>query len=148
MGIFADIAFGNALTKLTNLFEEIERTKRTHFIGAGGGIDPLPISRQRELEQKLPKWMATISSRSQDEVTRELLKNIKLSQNFNRTERIKAQVNLLQRLVDNGIALDVDVFLPLDAAFAFRGPHSDDEGACWRMDRPANRGDWLLVYPS
>ena len=55
MGIFADIAFGNALTKLTNLFEEIERTKRTHFIGAGGGIDSLPISRQRELEQKLPK---------------------------------------------------------------------------------------------
>ena len=111
MGIFADIAFGNALTKLTNLFEEIERTKITHFIGAGGGIDSLPISRQRELEHKLPKWMATISSRSQDEVTRELLKNIKLSQKFNRTERMKAQVNLLQRLVDNRIALDVDVFL-------------------------------------
>ena len=59
----------------------------------------------------MPKWMATISSRSQDEVTRELLKNIKLSQKFNRTERMKAQVNLLQRLVDNRIALDVDVFL-------------------------------------
>ena len=111
MGIFADIAFGNALTKLTNLFEEIERTKRTHFIGAGGGIDSLPISRQRELEHQMPKWMDTISSRSQNEVTRELLKNIKLSQKFNRTERMKAQVNLLQRLVKNRVALDVDVFL-------------------------------------
>ncbi len=111
MGIFADIAFGNALTKLTNLFEEIERTKYTHFIGAGGGIDSLPISRQKELEHKLPKWIATISSRPQDEVTRELLKNIKLSQNFNRIERMKAQANLLQRLVDQGIALDVNDFL-------------------------------------
>ena len=49
MGIFAGIAFGNALTKLTNLFEEIERTKYTHFIGAGGGIDSLPISRQKRV---------------------------------------------------------------------------------------------------
>lgn len=111
MGILADIAFGNALTNLTNIFEEIEQTKRTHFIGAGGGIDSLPVSRQKELEHKLPKWMATISSRSQDEVTRELLKNIKPSQNFNRTERMEAQINLLQRLVDNGIALNVDAFL-------------------------------------
>lgn len=59
----------------------------------------------------MPKWMDTISSRSQNEVTRELLKNIKLSQKFNRTERMKAQVNLLQRLVKNRVALDVDVFL-------------------------------------
>lgn len=77
----------------------------------GGGIDSLPISRQRELEHQMPKWMDTISSRSQNEVTRELLKNIKLSQKFNRTERMKAQVNLLQRLVKNRVALDVDVFL-------------------------------------
>lgn len=59
----------------------------------------------------MPKWMDTISSRSQNEVTRELLKSIKLSQKFNRTERMKAQVNLLQRLVKNRVALDVDVFL-------------------------------------
>lgn len=111
MGFFADISFGNTLTKLTNLFEEIERTKHTHFIGAGGGIDSLPLARQRELEKKLPKWIATVSSRSPHEVTRELLKNIKLSQNLQRHERVTAQANLLQNLVNQGIALDVDEFV-------------------------------------
>ena len=110
MGIFADIVFGNTLTKLTNLFEEIERTKYTHFIGAGGGIDSLPISRQKELEKKLPNWMATISARPRDVVTRELLKNIKISQKFNRTERIKAQAKLLEKLIEQGIALDLETF--------------------------------------
>ena len=110
MGIFADIVFGSTLTKLTNLFEEIERTKYTHFIGARGGIDSLPISRQKELEKKLPKWMATISARPRDVVTRELLKNIKISQKFNRTERIKAQAKLLEKLIEQGIALDLETF--------------------------------------
>lgn len=111
MGIFSNIAFGNALTELTNLFEEIERTKQTHFIGAGGGIDSLPIPRQRELEKKLPKWVATVSKHPQEIVTRELLKNINLSKKFGRHDRIKAQAKLMQHLVNQGIAKDVNEFL-------------------------------------
>ena len=48
-GIFSQIALGNALTKLTNVFEELEHSKRVMFPGAGGGTDSLPKKDSRKL---------------------------------------------------------------------------------------------------
>ncbi|MCW5603911.1 MAG: hypothetical protein KIT18_05125, partial [Burkholderiales bacterium] len=111
MGIFAQIAFGNALTKLTNLEEELERSRRTMYVGAGGGIESLPKARQKELERKFPKWIDTLQSQPSHVVTRELMKNIQLNQRVGREQRIDAQISLLKRLVSQGIAMDPDEFV-------------------------------------
>lgn len=111
MGFFAQMAFGNALTKLTNLEEELEHSRRTMYIGAGGGIESLPKVRQQELELKFPKWIETLRSQPSHVVTRELMKNIQLNQRVGREQRIDAQIRLLKRLVDQGIAMDPDEFI-------------------------------------
>jgi hypothetical protein len=110
MGILSQFALGNALTGLTNVSEEIERTRHTMPIGAGGGLNSLPLIRQRELAEKIPKWLNTLRKHPRHIITRELLKNIKVSEQFGRSERINAQIKLLERLIDDGVALDIEEF--------------------------------------
>lgn len=110
MSIFSDIFFGNAITNLTNVFEEIEATRSTSFIGAGGGFDSLPIHKQTKYSVKIPKWLSTLEKRPRHEVTLALVKNITLSVRNGRAQRSKAQEKLLDWLVEKGIALDADSF--------------------------------------
>lgn len=110
MLFFSDIFFGSAITNLTNLFEEIEATRSTRFIGAGGGFDSLSLHRQAKYSKKIPKWLSTLENRSRHEVTLNIVKNIKISVKSGRTQRSKAQEKLLNWLVEKGIALDADSF--------------------------------------
>lgn len=110
MGIFSQLAFGSALTKLTDLSEELERSRSSSPIGAGGGLASLPAHRQREIEAKLPKWLATLRQQPRHVVTRELLKNVKMSDQLGRIERSNAQLALLKRLINDGIALEIEDF--------------------------------------
>jgi len=110
MGIFSDIIFGNAITNLTNMFEEIELTRSTNFIGAGGGFDALPKRKQAEYAAKTPKWLNTLEKRPRHEVTLTLVKNMTLSARSGRKLRLQAQENLLNWLVERRIALDADAF--------------------------------------
>lgn len=110
MGFFSGMALGNALTKLTNVFEEMEHTRHTMPIGAGGGINSLPKARQQEIERKMPNWLATLKKQPRHVVTQELLKNMKVSQQLRRAEREVAQAKLLEWLINEDVALDLETF--------------------------------------
>lgn len=111
MGIISQLILGNAIRNLTTLFEELEATKITMYIGAGGGLDSLPIRRQKELETKLPKWLATLRSHPRHLITKELIKNMHVCQKFNHPTRLSAQGKLLEMLISEKIALGLDEFL-------------------------------------
>jgi hypothetical protein len=110
MNIFKAIAMGNALTKLTNVWEAIGYTRETMLIGAGGGFDSLPRAMQEELAPKIPKWLATLGKHPRHIVTQELLKNARISDHLGRHAREVAQYELLQWLIEQGIAMDLDTF--------------------------------------
>lgn len=100
---------GNALTKLANVFEDIAVARAGAFIG-GGGIDSLPAGRQQEISKKWPRWIAAIQKHPRHVVTRELVRSMQMSQRFNREARLHAQLELLEMLVAEGIAFDVEQF--------------------------------------
>lgn len=111
MGIIGDLLFGSALTKLTDVFVEIEMTRSRSFIGAGGGYDSLPARRRAVIDTKLPKWLGTLRQRPPGEVTREVLKNMHVVQRAGNGLRVQAQARMLETLVIEGIAQDPDDFL-------------------------------------
>lgn len=107
-GLFGGLSRGAALVGLANAFEEIEQTRHTHFIGAGGGVDSLPKRRQSELEEKVPAWMASLRKQSPHDVTKDLLQNMHIAKGLGRLLRVEAQAKLLDALVREGIALNPD----------------------------------------
>ncbi|MGY0560649.1 hypothetical protein ACW7G2_08015 [Luteimonas sp. A277] len=110
MGIFAQLSFGNALTKLTNFEEELADIRKATGAAEGDDIEMLPSSRQRELERKIPKWIGILRSQPEQVVTRELMKNMQLNLIAGRTNRVEIQELLLKRLVALGIAMEPKQF--------------------------------------
>jgi hypothetical protein len=105
------IKMGRHLTRMTNIFEEIERTRHTMLIGAGGGIDSLPPARQRQADLIFEQGIAHLKSYPRHEVTRELVKNALLAERMGRPLRMAAIHRLIEALVRMEVALDVDDFL-------------------------------------
>ncbi|WP_456310159.1 hypothetical protein [Serratia proteamaculans] len=110
----SQIALGNALTKLTNVFEELQHSKKVMPVGAGGGIDSLPIRRQQEIINKMPKWLDTLRKHPRHVVTRELIKNMLISEKLGEVGRIEIQFTLLEYLVENDVAISDDEFKKSD----------------------------------
>ena len=110
MGIIADVMLGFALTGLTNVHEELLISERGGFIGAGGGIDSLPRSRQLEIQEKYPKWLHRLERYPRHKVTCELLKNLRMAEVGRRESRIEAISRLLDILISQGYAMDMDAF--------------------------------------
>lgn len=110
MGIIADVMLGFALTGLTNVHEELLTSKRNGFIGAGGGLDSLPRSRQFEIQEKYPKWLNRLKRYPRHKVTRELLKNLRMAEAVGRGLRMEAIAELLKILIDEGYAMDMETF--------------------------------------
>ncbi len=110
-GFLSQIALGNALTKLTNVFEELEHSKKVMPVGAGGGIDSLPIRRQQEILVKMPKWLDTLRKHPRHSVTRELIKNMIINEKIGAVSRIEAQFILLEFLVKNDVAISENEFV-------------------------------------
>lgn len=109
MGIVSDFLLGNALTKLTNVFEAVRAARETAFIG-GGGIESLPSAYQSKIERKWPAWQAALQKHPRHVVTRELLRSMLMAQKVGRIERFNAQCELLDMLVQEGIALSLEDF--------------------------------------
>ena len=110
MNFLKQIALGNHLTKLTNVFEEIENTRASMPIGSGGGVDSLPTARQAKVVSELEERMKALSSHPRHVITRELVKNMIISRQFGRGLRLSAQERLMKVLVSNDIALTADEF--------------------------------------
>jgi hypothetical protein len=60
-----------ALTRLLNVFEEIEATRHTMLIGAGGGLESLSPNRQANAMLELQRAMRVFERYPRHEVTRE-----------------------------------------------------------------------------
>ncbi len=110
MGIFGRVMLGYALTKLTNVHEELLVSRSKSFIGAGGGVDSLPVHRQREISEKYPKWLDQLKVYPQYDVTRALLKNLQVSDAVRNELRSLAINELFGVLVMQGCALDVEAY--------------------------------------
>lgn len=108
MGVWDTLVVGMTLIKLANAFEEVEQTRATRFIGAGGGVDSLPGHRQAKFIANVPRWIARLQGRDKSLVTSLLLDNMRSADAAGRHARVAGQVKLLRVLVDNGVAFDVD----------------------------------------
>ena len=105
------IKMGLHLTEMTNILEEVERTRYTMHIGAGGGIDSLPLARQRQAEVIFEQGVAYLKSYPRHEVTRELVKNSILAERMGRPIRAVAIQRLIEALTRMDVALEMDEFM-------------------------------------
>lgn len=102
---------GQHLARITSVFEEVERTRSTMPIGAGGGIDSLPLARQARANTEFEQALAYLKIYPRHEVTRELVKNAQLAERMGRPIRVVAIGRLIETLVQKGVALDIDDFM-------------------------------------
>lgn len=109
-GPMKQIKMGQHLTRMTNIFEELERTRHTMPIGAGGGIDSLPLARQRQAEAIFQQGVAHLKSYPRHEVTRELVKNAILAERMGRHTRAIAIQRLIEALTRMDVALEASEF--------------------------------------
>lgn len=105
------IKMGHHLTQMTNIYEEMELTRHTMFIGAGGGIDSLPLARQIEADAIFGRGIAYLKTYPRHEVTRELAKNAVLADRMGRPLRALAIARLAEALVEMDVALGMDEFM-------------------------------------
>jgi hypothetical protein len=107
--------FGRHLTAMTNIFEQVETTRYTMHIGAGGGFDSLSKTQQIYAETVFDRGLAFLKTKPRHEITRNLLLNTRIAASLNRPIRLDAISNLLAFLVREGIAMDLHTF---DQSFA------------------------------
>ncbi len=101
---------GQHLTRMTNIIEAMERTRHAMPIGAGGGIDSLPVDAQRRADAVFDKGLGFLRSYPRHEVTRELVKNARLADAMGRSTRVLAINRLIESLSQSGVALGLDDF--------------------------------------
>lgn len=109
--VWRNLRMGAQLTRMTNVFEAIEQTRHTHPIGAGGGIDSLPLRDQMASTITLMRGLEHLRQFPRHVVTLELVKNMKVAESFGRTMRVQGMMRLLDFLVENDVALGRDEFL-------------------------------------
>ncbi|RYG99031.1 MAG: hypothetical protein EON58_05280 [Alphaproteobacteria bacterium] len=107
----AEFDAATQLTAMANVFEAIERTRHTHHIGAGGGIDSLPRGDQQNAVAILQKGMTKLAKVPPNVVTRELIKNMQVANGFGRADRVSGMARLLDFLVEKQLAQPLDSFL-------------------------------------
>lgn len=111
VNFFRGMALGGHLSKMTNWMEAIEHTRLTMPIGAGGGLDSLPLSRQARAIKDLEAGMRAMSKFPRHEVTAQLVRNYRLAQQLGRQTRASAIGNLLEHLVEHDLALNTEDFM-------------------------------------
>jgi hypothetical protein len=111
MSIFGDVLEGMALTGLTSMCEDIERSSPGAPIGPQT-FDALPPARRAELARKVPKWVARLRVNTPMSVTVNLAKNMQISERLGRSDRLAAQLKLLRWLAASGIALAPEIAFP------------------------------------
>lgn len=103
MGWLAEFKAGRAMTKLANLLEEVNRNKTPT-----GSY--LPPARLADIEREARNCMFTLRTFPRHVVTENLLKNIRIASRLGDQTRMQAYADMLNGLVEEGIALDLDTF--------------------------------------
>lgn len=110
--IWRELQLGNHLTAMTNVFEEVERTRLAMPIGMGGGIDSLPHSRQQPALLALSSGVNYLRKFPRHEVTKALVKNAIMAERQGRDVRLRGMDHLLEYLVRQNVALAYEEFAP------------------------------------
>lgn len=105
------IRMGQHLTRMTNIFEEIQRTQSGFPADSGTGINRLPSGRQKQARLEFEDGVQFLKGYPRHEVTRELVKNALLAEQMGRPVRYAAIGHLLETLTEIDVALDVETFL-------------------------------------
>jgi len=111
MSIFGSVLDGMALTGLTSMCEDIQRSTPGAPIGPQA-FDALPPARRTELARKVPKWVARLRKLAPMNVTVNLAKDMQISERLGRSDRFAAQLKLLRWLAASGVALAPEVAFP------------------------------------
>jgi hypothetical protein len=107
MGFIASFKAGRATTKMANLLEEVERNRKPKEEGYGSRLS---TARLQHIEQEMQRNMDYLRSFPRHLVTENTLKNIRIASKFNDAARVQIYADLLQGLIEEGIALDLDTF--------------------------------------
>lgn len=107
MGFIANFKAGRAMTKMVNLMEEVERNRKTADEGYGSH---LPEIRQIQIEREIVESMNYLRNFPRHIVTENLLKNMRIASKFGDAKRIEASSKILEILIEEGVALDLDTF--------------------------------------
>lgn len=110
MGFFKQLALGSHLNKMTRWMLTIERTRDTMPIGAGGGIDSLPRDQQVRAIRDLEAGMAAIAKYPRHVITEELVRNRQAALQMGFHDQADAIANLLEHLIEQGLALGIEDF--------------------------------------
>lgn len=104
------MAFGQHLTNMTNVIEQVEATRSPLPIGQGGGSASLPHHQAKAAEAVLLKGIAALRGQPRHVVTRELIKNAILAEQMGRSTRAIAIDKLLGLLIEEGVAMPMRDF--------------------------------------
>jgi len=107
MGFIANFKAGRAMTKMVNLMEEVESNRKTADEGYGSHLSE---ARQVQVEAEIIESMNYLRRFPRHVVTENLLKNMRIASKFGDNKRIMASSNVLEILVEEGVALDLDTF--------------------------------------
>jgi biotin-(acetyl-CoA carboxylase) ligase len=107
MNPISSFFMGINLTKLTDIFELIERSKQTQSIGAGG-IDAFEPSVQERLINEIESRFNKLRKYPPYEITQTLMTNFHMNQAVNSEIRMNAIETLYKALVLENIALNLE----------------------------------------
>lgn len=107
MGFIANFKAGRTMTKMVNLIEELENNRKA--AGEGYGTI-LPESRVGQIELELERGVELFRKFPRHIVTENLIKNVRIASKFGDNKRIEASQAVLEFLVEEGVALDLDTF--------------------------------------
>lgn len=103
---FQQMKLGKSLADITTIFEQIERTRYSMPIGAGGGWDSLRPHQRAAAAKVLATGEARFRACGPAIVTREIAKNMQLSAATGRDERLAAQLKMVDYLFGQGLAVE------------------------------------------
>lgn len=110
-GPIRQIRLGVHLTKMTSVMEKIELSRYTLPVGMGGGVDSLSVPEQYEANKIFDSGVSFLRKFPKHEVTKALIKNAIVADKLDRPIRYVAINNLIEKLVDGGVAISVEDFV-------------------------------------
>lgn len=109
MNPISSLILGKNLMKLTDVFEIVEKEKQAYFDDAGGK-DFFDSLKFKELEIETEHRLNKLKKYPPYEITKATLGNLMLNEKANDQLRVSALNSLLEHLIAEGIALNVDEF--------------------------------------
>jgi hypothetical protein len=110
LSILNQVKLGNTLTRMTDWWEAVEVVRMTDPTRIHAGLNGLPYAQHIKAAHDMRTGVRTLGQFPRHLVTEAIIKNQEVSFQLGRPARAKAQRELYNYLVENGLALDLDTF--------------------------------------